>query len=121
MNLFQVLGVTLAGAFVLLLVVALFRRNLRPLPALAWIAVWLMAGVSIARPGLTVAVAQALGIARGADLVAYLAILAGIVAFLLMYLKMRRTDMILTTLVREIALLEAKIDRSSGEGSRGGG
>lgn len=76
--------------------------------AAAWLLLWVAAGVGIAWPGITVVIANALGIARGADLVFYLAILGMFVAFFLVHLRLRRFEAELTRIVRELALRSPK-------------
>lgn len=76
--------------------------------AAAWIILWIAAAVGIAWPGITVVVANALGIARGADLVFYLAILGMFIAFFLVHLRLRRFEAELTRIVRELALRSPK-------------
>ncbi len=108
MNAFQILGILLSGCFALLIVLGVFRRRIRPLPGAAWTSLWVAAGVAIARPQLTVVVAQALGIQRGADLIFYVAILAMFVGFFLTYVRLRRLDEGLTAVVRRLAVAEAR-------------
>ncbi len=117
MNAFQILGISLCSSFALLIVLGVIRRRLRPLPGLAWTALWVAAAVAIARPGLTVVVAQTLGIQRGADLIFYFAILGMFVGFFLVYVRLRRLDKGLTTVVRRLAIAEARhrIEQTEGE------
>lgn len=115
-NAFQILGITLCGGFGLLVVLAALRKRLRPLPGAAWLTLWSSAGVAIARPELTVVVANKLGIQRGADLIFYLAILGMFVGFFLMYVRMRRIDEGLTIVVRRLAIAEARHRIETGEG-----
>ena len=80
------------------------RSRLSSRIALAWGVLWIAAAIAIAFPQLTVVVANFLGIARGADLVFYLAILGMFVAFFLVHLRLRRFEAELTKVVRELAL-----------------
>lgn len=117
MNAFQILGISLCSCFVLLIVLGVFRRRLRPLPGAAWTTLWVAAATAIARPELTVVIARALGIQRGADFIFYLAILGMFVGFFLIYLHLRRLDEGLTAVVRRLAIAEARqrIDQAEGE------
>lgn len=108
MNAFQVFGIGLAALFALLVLLALSRRRLRALPAVAWTALWLAAGTAIARPELTAVVARVLGIDRGADLVFYLAILAMLVGFFVVSVRLRRIEEDLTRVIRAVALRQAE-------------
>ncbi len=116
-NAFQILGISLTGCFALLTVLGVARRRLRPVPGLAWALLWVAAAVAIARPELTVIVAQSLGIVRGADLIFYLAILGMFVGFFLVYVRLRRLDEGLTQVVRRLAIAEARhrIEAGGGE------
>ena len=71
-----------------------------------WILLWAAAAIAIARPRLTVLAARALGIDRGADLIFYLAILATLIGFFLIYVRLRRVEENLTHLVRHLAIQE---------------
>jgi len=65
------------------------------------------AAVCVIFPGLTTDVAKKLGVGRGADLLLYAGVFAGIYAFLLLYLHIRRIEQKLTAVVRELALRQA--------------
>lgn len=108
MNNFQILGVSLAGGFVLVLLAALARRKISRRAGSAWLALWAAAGFFIARPQTTFLFARAMGIERGADLVFYFAILAAGVGFFAVFVKLRRIDDSLTRIARHIALAEAE-------------
>lgn len=108
MTAFQVLGIAVAGSCAALIVVAMLTRRARPRTGLPWALVWLAAAVAIARPDLTVIVARSLGIARGADLVSYVAILSGLAGFFVVYLRLRHVEAVLTDVVRELALRGAR-------------
>lgn len=69
---------------------------------------FLSASVCVIFPGITSDVANALGVGRGADLLLYLGLLAGIHSFLLLYLKERRLDRRITELTRAIAIRDAR-------------
>ena len=107
MNGFQIIGVSIAAIFGLTAVVGLFKRRITLPSGLFWLTVWTTAAVAILNPEWTRIVAEALGIARGADLVFYCAILAMLIGFFLVYAKLRRLDHRLTEIVREMAIDEA--------------
>jgi hypothetical protein len=106
-NGFQIIGVSVAAAFGLMALAGLLKRRISLPSGLFWLTVWTAAALAILNPEWTRVVAQALGIARGADLVFYCAILAMFVGFFLVYAKLRRLDHRLTTIVREMAIDEA--------------
>jgi hypothetical protein len=64
-------------------------------------------------PNNTTKIAHALGVGRGADLLLYVALFAGIHAFLLLYLKIRRLEHKITELIRAMAIRDAQ-DLESG-------
>lgn len=107
MNGFQIVSLSIAALFSLLVVVGLTRRRVAPASAAFWLAVWIAAAVFILNPEWTRIVAESLGIARGADLVFYFGILAMFIGFFLVYVKLRRLDRTMTLLVRDRALDEA--------------
>lgn len=96
---FVLLGFTLAATIALTL-----RHRLPGRLGAAWSVLWLGAMTAIAWPDSTVIVAHALGIARGADLVFYLAILTMLIGFFGVFVRMRRLESELTRVVRELAL-----------------
>ena len=69
--------------------------------------IWLAAAGAILVPDATMRLAHLLGIGRGADLVFYIAILAALVVFFLLYLRLVRLEHHLTELVRHLALADA--------------
>src|SRR5271165_6494686 len=59
-------------------------------------------------PDSTTKVAHVLGVGRGADLLLYLSLFAGIHAFLLLYLRTRRLERKMTELIRTMAMRDAE-------------
>lgn len=74
--------------------------------------------VFIAMPQLTNMLAHAVGVGRGADLLLYLAIFAGIHAFLLLYLRTRVLERKLADQVRALALRDSQ-DLTRGATAKG--
>jgi hypothetical protein len=101
---FQVVGVALASSFAVVTLLATLRSWIGRRSGIPWVALWVLAGFTIAFPETTVIVARALGIARGADLVFYCAILATLVGFFAVYLRIRQIERNITLLVRRMAL-----------------
>lgn len=109
MNAFQ--GITLTVLAVLLLRDSLwllfrspaFRRD----RFVRWL-VWAAAFATIANPGLTVVVANAIGIQRGTDLVLYLFVLAFLGTAFYFYAQYTRLHRQFTDVVRHIAIQEAR-------------
>jgi hypothetical protein len=83
-------------------------RGINRRAASAWSVLWIAAGAAIARPSLTMTVAHFLGIGRGADLVFYCAILAMLIGFFVVYVRMKRLDRQITILVRHAAIRESR-------------
>lgn len=108
MTTFQIITLPLLAAMVLVTAVQIARRRIASRPAFLWIALWIAAAVVIADPDLLVRIAHFLGIGRGADLVLYLSILFMFVACFLIYLRFRRLDEQLTTIVRHLAIHDAE-------------
>lgn len=96
-----ILVLALVSAFT---VRAMARQRLTPLAGTLWLALWLSGAIAIAWPDVTVRVARTLGIARGADLVSYLAILGMLLGFFVVNVRVRRIESQITRLVRELAL-----------------
>jgi len=104
---FQLAGITLTAVFACLSLVARLRGRIGARSGVAWVILWCSAGAAIAFPESTVVVARFLGISRGADLVFYCAILGMLMGFFAIYVKLRRIERNITTLVREVALAQA--------------
>jgi hypothetical protein len=105
---FQTIGLTVAAILVAATITAAVTRAINRRAAFAWIAVWVAAAVAIARPALTMTVAHFLGIGRGADLVFYCAILFMLVAFFYVYVRFKRLEREITTIVRHLAIRDAE-------------
>lgn len=111
MNVFQIIFVPVCAAAAL---VALYRaRQGRSgwLAGLFWAGVWTASGLAIAAPDIPSALARLLGIGRGADLVAYMTVLALLLITRFFYSRHRQTQNMLTTLAREVAIAEAREPR----------
>ena len=92
MNVFQILGLSFLGLLVVLTVAAARRGHLGRRAAWLWGALWIAAAVAIFEPDLTMTVANALGIDRGADLVFYCAILGMFAGFFVVFARLRRLE-----------------------------
>jgi len=103
-TIFQVGGIVLMASFAALTAFSVATRQLGRTVGLAWLLIWLAAGVAIALPEMTAFVARAVGIARGADLVFYSGIIAMLIGFFATYARLRRLEGAVSTLVRELAL-----------------
>ncbi len=64
--------------------------------------------MAIALPNLTILVANAVGIVRGADLIFYLAILGGVSVCFYFYQRSRQLEILVTELVRRESLRNAE-------------
>ncbi len=106
MNGFQVVSLSIAALFCLIVLLGLSKRRIAIGSALLWLALWIGAATAIINPEWTRLAAELLGIDRGADLVFYFAILAMFVGFFLVYAKLRRLEQAMTLIVREMAIGE---------------
>lgn len=104
MNAFQIVSLPILAFLFIGSVVSILRGRGPQAVGFFWAAVWLAAGACIAVPELTRALAKPLGIARGADLVFYCAILAMFIGFFMVYVRLRRLETTLTKLARHLAL-----------------
>jgi hypothetical protein len=107
MSAFQLVSLSLVGALLLLCLGGIIRGWITRRLGIVWLLLWLGVGTAIAYPSLTTLAAHALGIGRGADLVLYCGLLVMLVGFFLIYLRLRRLEASVTTIVRHIALQEA--------------
>jgi hypothetical protein len=107
MNLFQILAVALVTGLFCLSLAAMLRGWATRREGLAWAVVWLATGLAILFPDLTIVVAKALGIGRGADLVLYCTVIVILVGFFMVYARLRRLRRDLTLLTRHLAIREA--------------
>lgn len=109
MNIFQIIFVPgcLLAAFL-----SLWRARQGKtdwLAAVFWGAIWTAAAIAIAAPEIPSLFAAFLGISRGADLVMYLGLLAGILVTRYFYNRSRRLENLVTQLVREQAIATAQM------------
>lgn len=117
MNLFQILALVVVGVLFLVSVTAVLRGSVARRDGILWTLVWLAAGVTIVRPGITRVVAKALGIGRGADLLLYCSVVVMMIGFLMTYSRLRRVQRELTLVVRHIAMREAAVSTAASEDS----
>ena len=111
MTLFQLLVLPLLG-FMLLATVILWRRGSLSLRVALFLSVILIGGmVAVYSPDLTTRIAQALGIARGTNLLLYITVLAMLTGFTLQTLRINRVERQITLLVRSLAHEEVERDR----------
>jgi small membrane protein len=98
----------LAGALIALGVYLRYlRSSLRDRIVVALLLLAFMAAVAV--PGLTQRAADLLGVGRGTDLTLYVFILVATFVGLLLYAKVVRLHRALTVLVRELAMLQARV------------
>lgn len=105
---FQTIALTLAAVLFAGTLAAAAARAIGRRSALAWMALWIAAALAIARPSITMAVAKFLGIGRGADLVFYCAILGMLIALFVIYLRFKRLEREITSIVRHLALRDGE-------------
>jgi hypothetical protein len=109
MNLFQILALVVVVGLLVLTLVAAVRGWFTRRETILLSALWLAAGVAIVWPGVTKAIANLLGIGRGADLLLYCSVVVMMVGFVMIYARLRRIRRELTLLVRHMAIRDATI------------
>ncbi|MEM1164698.1 MAG: DUF2304 domain-containing protein [Planctomycetota bacterium] len=109
---FQVILLTVLAGLALA-TVAMYRARILDLVSTLVVLCGLAAGaVFTILPDSTSVIANALGIRRGADLLLYCGLIGGVVGFMLVYAKVRRLRSEITSLVRELALLNQEQART---------
>ena len=107
MNAFQLIFAPLCAVLAVLVVLRGSRERSGVRHTLFWSALWIAAAVGIWFPASVTVAARWLGIGRGADLVFYAAVLAGLAACLYFYQRCRRLEHACTELVRREAIRQA--------------
>ncbi len=107
MILFQILALPIVIFLFVHSVAVLWRRS-HPRGILFLRAlVWLLAGVAILDPELTIRIARRLGIGRGADLVLYLLAICFFIAAFYFYGRIMRIESNISEIVRHLAIQDA--------------
>lgn len=114
MNLFQIVGLSLVGVFFVGSLLRLVGRRAQRLATVGWLAVWAASAGALLKPELTKVVARAVGIDRGADLVSYLTTLLLLAFIFVISIRLRRFEMHVTQLTRELALTRAQLPPAPG-------
>jgi len=109
MNLFQILALSILVILLAMSLWAMSKKWTTRSGGLAWAALWIVAGVVVAKPDLTFSLAGPLGIKRGADLVVYCTLLGMTVGFFMIYARLRRLRHDVTALARHLAIREAHV------------
>lgn len=117
LNEFQMLAVPVCAIIALRAIVQLIRRRVPRGVGFLAVMIWSAAALAIAFPYSTIVVARWAGIGRGADLVMYLALLAGLVVSSYFYQRIRQLEILTTDLARTAAIAGAK--RGAAEEHRG--
>jgi len=115
LNYFQIFSLIALVVLIATVLTAYRRRAVARAPAILWTVLFVSASIAIIYPGITILVANFLGIKRGADLVLYLSVFGMFTGFLMVYTRLRRLDGHITTLTRELALRSGDRASSSNE------
>jgi len=107
-NAFQAIFVPLCALLAARTFFRTWRGRVPRLPGCLGVLIWSSASVAIALPNLTILVANAVGITRGADLIFYLAILGGVSVCFYFYQRARQLEILVTELVRRESLRNAE-------------
>ncbi len=116
---FQIVSLTVLGLLLVATLVAVRCRQIARRLGLPWAVLWLAAGIAIAWPESTRLAADTLGIGRGADLVLYTFLLITMMGFFMTYVRLRRLETHITTLVRHVALQDPRLPEANGVASPG--
>jgi len=119
MTLFQTLSLVLLATLFLRDARALLRSEAQRRLLLGRCIVWLCAAAAIADPSIVQALAHALGVGRGADVIIYLFALAFLAVSFYFYARCVRLQRQISALVRHIALSEVsrgRVERMRDEG-----
>ena len=108
MNAFQIVMLLLAVAFGVATLTAIGRARITYREAFVRMTLCVAFALAMARPDLTVVVAQALGVKRGADLVLYCSVVAMMLGFFATYARLTRLRREITLLVRQLAIRDAE-------------
>ncbi|HEY5949283.1 MAG TPA: DUF2304 domain-containing protein [Kofleriaceae bacterium] len=87
------------------------RRNRLPLNIMTVFGLLIAGGIAVIFPDTTQRVAELVGVGRGADLVAYLAIVVVMFVLLHYYTRFVELQRQVTELTRELAILRTEVDR----------
>ncbi|MCL4201543.1 MAG: DUF2304 family protein [Pirellulaceae bacterium] len=85
-----------------------------------WMLLWGAAACLIVYPDGISALSSWLGIGRGADLISYLAILAGLAACVYFYNRYRRLEIVVTSVIRQQAIERARFGAGDSRFEKGG-
>jgi hypothetical protein len=108
LNPFQWIALTvILGLLIAELICAIRGRVIRRVWVLR-VLTWIAAGAAIYWPNQVTALARAVGIQRGADLVLYLTVLVFFATSLFLYTRCLRLQQQITQIVRHIAIQEAR-------------
>ncbi len=113
MTAFQMVALIVLALLLVACVVGVLYGRLSRRSGALWSIVWLAAGLAITWPASTRIVAQILGIGRGADLVLYCLAIVTMIGFFMTYLRLRRIESSLTTVVRHLALQSPRLPEGS--------
>lgn len=122
MNTYQIIVTSILSLMAIGGLLAAIRGWVTRREALVWCLLCAAAIVATCRPQVTVSIAHALGIGRGADLVFYCAVVVMMIGFWMVYIRLRHLRRQITLLVRHLALAEARsADRRDEPGNRPSG
>jgi small membrane protein len=108
MNLFQWLTISVLAAVLLAESIGLARKSTGRGLRLIRISIWAAAAAAIGDPEFPQAVATYVGIARGADFVLYVGLLASLATFFYFYSRYLRLQGQLADVVRHLAIQNAR-------------
>ena len=103
----------LIACFLMAAILASIAFRARLVYRLLALVLFLAAAVFIFSPDLTTVIARSLGVGRGADLLLYVSLIAGVHIALLLYRRTRELERRMTELVRAAAIRDAQLTPKS--------
>ncbi len=104
--------ITLIAIVVALKAITQFRRHLlAPAPMIGWIIFWIAITILVWLPDLTDRIAALLQVGRGADAIMYLSLIAIFYLFFRVFVRLEKTEQLVTLLARAIALIDTDSKR----------
>ena len=107
MNLFQLITLPVVGFLFFRSIFIIIRGSQPRGTALIGSLIWLVAGITILNPELTIRIAAIFGIGRGADLILYILAILFFLSFFYIYNRFRKLESHITDIVRDLAIREA--------------
>jgi hypothetical protein len=107
MTVFQIIAVSFLVLLIAFSAWKMIQKKARKRVALTWILLWVFALAAVLVPDKITKLAHFLEIKRGADLILYCTVFAGLVSFFYLLTKLRAIQRQITLLTRQLAIKNA--------------